>query len=388
MNEEPNIAEPIPQEKSEAQRLLDLDEKWLQPFNLLDPFSGLQLEGFISLKPDHRYGALALLQVNGENVSQRIYATPKLHYPFNKNGDFSFPPIHSIDIYEKLDGTNILAYQFIDGKGQEHITYKLRLSPVLRNGKWGNFLDMWREMLQRYPDIPHVVKTNACSISFELYGSQNEHLIVYPEPLDCALLFGIDHSGNCRAPNSLETQGIPLAQHHGTLQAEKDPVAEYHRIRTELETTMVKLDEEKLQGAEGTVWYVHTTASNTILFKCKPESVEAIHWKGGISKEGVRATCWNLLEVEDTITYATLERLLLEEYAQADIDHFKPHIDACITEINAQMAFRQRVLDAYMVIGISLETDKRAVMKHLSAIFPRNEMKKVYSILTKHCTSA
>jgi hypothetical protein len=45
------------------------------------------------------------------------------------------------------------------------------------------------------------------------------------------------------------------------------------------------------------------------LFKCKPESVEAIHWNGGINKAAVMATCWNLLETEDFLEYGKLERL-------------------------------------------------------------------------------
>ena len=120
---------------SKAMELLELGENWLEPFDVIDPFSGLQLEGYLLLKPDHRYGALALLKVGGQEAPQRILATPKLHYPFDRNGAFHFPSVKQIDIYEKIDGTNVLIYPFKDAQNNSHVTYKLRLHPVLPS-KW------------------------------------------------------------------------------------------------------------------------------------------------------------------------------------------------------------------------------------------------------------
>ena len=42
---------------SKAMELLELAEKWLEPFDVTDPFSIFRLEGYLSLKPDYRYGA-------------------------------------------------------------------------------------------------------------------------------------------------------------------------------------------------------------------------------------------------------------------------------------------------------------------------------------------
>jgi len=52
-----------------------------------------------------------LLRVDGRAVPQVIYATPKLKYPFGKDCRFHFPPIRRAHLYEKLDGTNVLAYR-------------------------------------------------------------------------------------------------------------------------------------------------------------------------------------------------------------------------------------------------------------------------------------
>ena len=78
---------------SKAMELLELAEKWLEPFDVIDPFSSLRLAGYLSLKPDYRYGALALLKVGGREAPQQILATPKLHYPFDRNGAFHFPSV-------------------------------------------------------------------------------------------------------------------------------------------------------------------------------------------------------------------------------------------------------------------------------------------------------
>lgn len=105
--------------------MLEVDEKYLQPFDVTDPFNdGIRLEGFLCQRPDHRYGALALLRVDGRAAPQRIFATPKLRYPFGRDGRFYFPPIQRAHLYEKLDGTNVLAYRYEDAIGERRVTYR------------------------------------------------------------------------------------------------------------------------------------------------------------------------------------------------------------------------------------------------------------------------
>ena len=368
----------------QAMQALSLDQKWFSPVEAEDPFNDdLALKGFISRRPDHRYGALYLSHVGGEPVPQVIFATPKLHYPFDRTGAFRFPPIREIHIYEKLDGTNVLAYRYVDAEGNIRTTYKLRLFPVLRNGKFGAFLDMWKEMLSQYPQIADLPTLNGCSISFELYGAQNAHLILYENALACALLFGVSTDGAALHPESLETRGAPLARKWGVLTAQSDPVREYARIRAEMEAQNKPLEDDKLAGVEGSVWYVFDKDSALHLFKCKPESVEAVHWVTGINKQAVMATCWNLLETQDQVTYELLYPLLAEEYTEEEIDKFRPHIDDCIMSIQAQLLFQEQVLDAYRAIGISVHEDKAACMRQMAQKFPKSMMKKVYSVLIR-----
>lgn len=218
-----------------AARLLGLEPKWLQPFDVDDPFNDHRLTGFLSIKPDHRYGALAITHVSGVAVPQRIFATPKLHYPLDRQGTFHFPAVRKIAIYEKLDGTNVLAFRYVDAHGVARTTYKLRLSAALRNGKWGPFLDLWKEMIGRYPGIPRLAEKNGCSVSMELYGARNPHLVLYDAPLECAVLFGVTDEGVPIPPDRLDTLGVPVPRRYGELEAGQDPVARYALLREEME---------------------------------------------------------------------------------------------------------------------------------------------------------
>ncbi len=364
-----------------ATRGLSLDAKWLQEFDVVDPFNDVALRGFLSMRPDHRYGALAVTHVNEETAPQLVFATPKLHYPFDRQGRFNFPPVRAIEIFEKYDGTNVLAYAYHDAQGRRYLTYKLRLSPVLRNGRFGAFLDMWREMLLRYPVIPELVGINRCSLGFELYGRRNTHLILYEEPLDCMLLFGVGEGGRPLSPSVLDSRGVPAATLYGTLAAGKDPVAEYGAIRQRLESGNRSAEDGKITGVEGAVWYVRTQADDTVLFKCKPESVEEVHWVAGINKAAVTATCWNLFETQDVLTYETLHPLLAEEYSDDEIERFRICIDECIAAVREETEFKSRVMAEYRQVGIKLSEDKGEVMRRLSGKFGKREMKKVFTLI-------
>lgn len=373
-----------PEDLEHAQELLGLEGKWLQSFAKPDPFNNDQeVEGFLSQKPDHRYGALAILRVAGQPAPQVIAATPKLHYPFDRAGTFRFPPVRRITLREKIDGTNVLAYRYRDAGGATFLTYKLRLAPFLRNGRWGDFLDLWRELLERYPSIPSLVDRNDCHLSFEMYGSRNSHLIEYEIPLETAVLFGVDADWGLVPIERLELPGAPVAALLAELKAEDDPVERYAAWRAEIEKGNRDGEEGRIVGMEGAIWCVEAVDGSFSLMKCKPESVEAIHWTAGINKAAVLATCRNLLETQDELTFETLKPLLLEEYDSAEIDGFREHIDECLGQIRAEVEYTERVLTAYAATGKSINTEKGEVMRELSHQFPRGEMKKVYAALVR-----
>jgi len=368
-----------------AAELSGLEAKWLHAFEVEDPFNdNLRLRGFLIQKPDHRYGALALTHVGDVEAPQLILATPKLHYPFGKDGKFHFPPVKKIYLYEKLDGTNVLAYRYHDGADNWHLSYKLRLAPVLRNSRWGPFLDMWRELLRQHPAVPQLVEINDCHISFEMYGSRNTHLMVYDVDLAVAALFGIRRDASVVPLFQLNLLDVPSALLAGELAAGEDPVAKYAEIREQMEKRNQRTEDEKLKGIEGTVWYVEAPDERVTMWKCKPESVEEIHWAVGINKKAVIATCWNFLETRDDLSYETLLPLLLEDYQEREIEVFRPHIENCIKQVKYEFEFKERALAAYDKLGKSIYDEKGEVMRALSPNFRREEMKKVYTMIVRN----
>ena len=358
---------------SVATELIGLDERWLQPFDVEDPFNDhLRLRGFLCQKPDHRYGALVITHVGEAELPQLILATPKLHYPFGKDGSFHFPPIRTMHLYEKLDGTNVLAYRYRDADGQWCLTYKLRLSPTLRNSRWGPFLDMWQELVRTHPTIPQLAEANGCHVSFEMYGARNTHLVVYERDLAVAVLFGVRNDASIIPLHHLDLLDVPGASLFGELVADEDPVAKYGEIRAQMEQRNKQTEDEKLTGIEGTVWYVEEPGGRVSLWKCKPESVEAIHWALGINKTAVIATCWNFLETSDDLRFETLLPLLMEDYEPRDIEAFRPHIEDCINHVKREFEFKERVMEEYDRLGISIHSDKA---RSLAAFFPNRDEK-------------
>lgn len=68
-----------------ASALLGVEDKWLQPYDVVDPITHKRLEGHLCQRPDHNYGAMALLRVNGlskqfpRNRMQKVYHAIWLH---------------------------------------------------------------------------------------------------------------------------------------------------------------------------------------------------------------------------------------------------------------------------------------------------------------------
>ena len=362
---------------------LQVQEKHLAPFESEDTFNNNILQGFLCRVGDHRYGAVYLTHVNDMEEPQLIYATPKLHYPFDRTGAYRFPPAKRVEVYEKLDGTNILAYRYIC-QGQTYLTYKLRLTAVVRNSRFGPFLDFWQEMLNRYPDIPRLPEINDCNISFELYGARNKHLILYNVPLDTAVLFGVDDKAEIQSPGLLETLGVPTAPLHARFEGAKDYQSEYQTHQADCEAMNRETEEGTIEGTEGRVWYLQDIHNHIVMFKCKPESIEQIHWAaGGLSKNAVTATAYNLLETDEQLTYPRLKELLLEEYAEDDIERFRPNIEAVVQQITEEIKFKEEIFEFYRKLDVDFPREKNAVMRSFSQQYPRNLMRRIYSILSQ-----
>ena len=386
--------------RTDAAALLDCPEEVLNPFAVSDTFNGgWMLEGFISRQSDHRYGAMVLFRVNDQDVSpQIIYGTPKLHYPFGHSEDgserrYHFPKaVQAVAVYAKIDGTNVCAYSYADAEGKRYITYKTRLTPVLGDSRFGPFRQMWQELLDGDPELDRVVKdyvlTGKLSLSFEMYGYRNRHLIIYPESLATKLLFCVDQTqAKVHPPSFILDDDNPVALPPVARLTSGDAiVAFYEEKRAEgdaLNKKVIDGDDELIEGTEGFIFYIQDMDNLWTQWKCKPSSVEDIHWVSDtIPLTRILPTVWNSLESDPEPTVEGVKQLLLEEFTAAQVQSSHTRIEKAVAKVLARLRWRERVSREYTATGLTFERDgKGPVMRALSTKFERGEMKLVFSAL-------
>ena len=76
--------------------------------------------------------------------------------------------------------------------------------------------------------------------------------------------------------------------------------------------------------------------------------------------------------------------LLLEEDELRDIENFRKYIDHCLVQVNQEVEFRERVLNEYDKLGVSINADKSAVMRAMSQLFNRSDMQKAYTTIIRN----
>ena len=348
-------------------------------FDEEDPFNRNQVKGYISRCPTDLYGAVLIDLVNGEKCPQLIKCTPKIHYPFNKKGEYNFPKAVKVERYEKLDGTNIFSYRYNDGNGNEYVTHKTRLSPFVGNSRFGPFLEMLRELFNKNPTLKWLPSILGMNISYELWGARNPHLIKYEIPLELSILF-IRDNNRIMPPSVLNDKSLLSANLREVI-IDGNLEDTYHLSQQGLEKNLKILDGE-YSGMEGEVWYILTDDGIWHQFKCKPETIELIHWSmGGIGKNQIITTCENALENWDNPTVDDIVILLQEEYSQQEIDKIYYKIGKYLDYVIDKHIFVEEVLRDYRNINISILDNKSKVMKVLSSKYNRKDMQRVYSII-------
>ena len=376
----------MPNNITKAAEYLEVFEDSLKEFEVLDTFNNIKLKGVICRRSDYRYGSMVLFEVDQEVVTpQIIYGTPKLQYPSDKKGVFHWPKIKQVELWDKLDGTNILAYHYFNKEGFRFLTYKTRLGPVISDTVYGPFLSMWKELLNDNEWIEDVINDNSVfNLSFELYGTRNPITIQYNVPLTTKLLFGVNRF-NCSVmpPNELNTNCLPNNSIPKKYNFTVGDVTElYQFVRSEM-------SKSNCNGLvqEGIVFYADIGGPSWKMFKCKPEEIEKIHWaaSGVIQKRAVWNTIINAFEdIEPDLDYVI--ELLKEEYSDKMIFKSKPRIKNIFRDVMKHMQDTKRINEVYIIAkekGFNLSKDKTETFRFLSRYFKREEMKKVGTILLK-----
>ena len=369
-----------------AAELLDVKENELKEFEQEDVFNDNILKGVICRRSDNRYGTLILFQINEEETEQIIYCTPKIKYPFDKNGDYRWPNgIDELRAWSKLDGTNICAYHY-KYKEKDYVTYKTRLKPVVVDSKFGRFYSMWNELLDSQDWIVKLINSNPnYNLSFELYGSRNPITIRYGMPLATAFLFGVRRTDSVIKPPSEFNSPVDFLTPISFATFGENPTIKYKNLRDVFNLENENSEELKTEGA---VFYAHIQGdSSWKMMKCKPEQIEKIHWaNGGISRNALWTSAVNLFEDVDNPTIEDYKELLKEEFTETQIiksinkvtkmfDKAKEHMEL-VAKVN-------RLWELAKNRGFDICQDKVETMRFLSKFFNKKDMSKVGTIVLK-----
>jgi len=351
-----------------------------QDFSLQDTFNpDNTITGKLCRISDHRYGALYIHEVNGKRAPQVIYCTPKLQYPFDKQGKFTLPDsISHIYSYEKLDGTNICAFRYTDYTGKRFTSFKTRLTPVLQNNSFNQFRDLWEEAMERNEWIREVLDVMVeYNLSFELYGSRNPITVKYEEDLAVKLLFLVECS-----------TGRVIPPHSHALSGNAPKWVKLDELN---KTTYQKLQKEATAVnsgdllTEGWVLYVGRVGQGWLQLKCKPEEIEKIHWAaGGIPNSSLWATAINGFESEGDLSMDGFRRLLAEEYTSQQIGKAEVKLKKTLSQAREHILLTAQANEAWKKAreaGFDLKADKAATLRFVSQFFDRKMMSKVGGLL-------
>ena len=353
----------------------------MKEFNVTDPFHGNKLEGIL-FRENFCYGDLLIQKVNNKPAVQYIHTTPKFYYPGHTKSHYhvdwrNIPEFDEIIAVEKVDGTNICMYPYHDVEGNIYQTFKTRLTPVLQNQKWAEFLDMWKKCLARYPEIWDL--DNELVHVFELYGNLNQYFTQYDTPLDMKYLF------------QMKQDRIMLASVQNDL---PQPECLYYEVHDKIDLSTVyenmrQVTEEK--ELEGVILYGFTSGNTnerpfvTFAYKCKPDSV--LHYIKENTPEPLNytaayTTAVNALEITDDLDdlYENTVELLKEEFSQDEIDLRNVIIKDAVSTLIEEIAFQDEVMDWWIQQGFD-DFIPKIVMPQAAEHFGKKKSSKVFQIL-------
>jgi hypothetical protein len=353
-------------------------KKSAKEFTVDDLFNGgNKLHGWICQAATSKYGAMYIDKVNGKPTEQFILATPKMHYPHNKDGIFSWKHgIVGFDVYTKIDGSNIFQYGYKDAEGNQFYTYKTRRRPVLEPGGAFSIYELWNEVLDIHPDIPEYPHKNGMNISYEMYGRKNLIMLRYPELIDTKIIFGRDDLGRIWSPKELTCGLVGHAELITEIKKFSDMREEYEKIKFYLEdkikVTEREGDSDLVEGLEGAILY-GVTDTGCVQYKAKPSYVMDIHIKQsmGIPVHSIMTTVRNAFEETDNVTFDLIVELLKEEFTDEMIYRKTGVIKRTVDDMNLYMRLRKLIVEEYDKLykednSFDINLDKSKVMRHFA----------------------
>ena len=372
--------------------ITNVSAKNWQPFDLITP-GGIPFAGYVCRHESDKLGLLAITELAGEDRLEFIYAMPKIHYPYQLDRKgvphvvISVPQnIVDARFNLKLDGTAIIFYALKDIQGNVlEVIPRTRLRPILQPSRWGDWNALLAEALPDRSAVEQAVTAQNITMVFELWGYRNPHLITYDTPLALTLHTAIRH----RKPVSYRHLA-DIARRYGfdlvpTIEVAKpDPdglARAYRRWQAEME------EENRAAGSdvfvqEGAVLML-STAETASYYKCKPPSIEEIHWTADqrISKASVEQALYKMLENGydfDTGSVEDVHDELLADFEPRDIEQEEDLIKRVFLDFVLEL--QKRAWLRHLVESSDLDVhDLPNLMRYLSQHYPKSEMSWVYA---------
>lgn len=365
--------------------------RYWQPFSATSP-GGIPFAGYLCRQESEKLGLLAITELADEERLEFVYAMPKIHYPYLKDRDgrpqLSISvPINIMDarFTEKLDGTAIIFYG-LPGKNGEilEVLPRTRLQPILAPSRWGDWNMLLNEVLPDRSGVEAAIRTQRVVLAFELWGYRNPHMITYDTPLALTLHTAIRH----RRPVSYRLladfaarYGFDVVKSVAVVQPDAEGlVAAYRRLQKEMETRNQAAGEDTFVE-EGAILML-STAETATYYKCKPPTIEEIHWAqgAGISKHNINHTLYKMAENGYDFLIGSVADLKTELESDFDADsvvNAAELIERIYGEFVLEMQQRQWLKQLVDDSGLDVH-DLPNLMRYLSQHYAKRQMNWVY----------
>ncbi|MCB0062293.1 MAG: hypothetical protein KDE19_09265 [Caldilineaceae bacterium] len=371
--------------------ITDTTARYWQPFQVTSP-GGIPFAGYLCRQESEKLGLLAITELAGEERLEFIYSMPKIHYPYRKDRDGRpevsiSVPINIVDarFTEKLDGTAIIFYGLPDRQGNVlEVIPRTRLQPILAPSRWGDWNKLLNEVLPDRSGVEEAVRMQRVVLAFELWGYRNPHMISYETPLALTLHTAIRH----RKPVShrllsdfAARYGFDLAKSVAVVKPDAEGLADaYRRLQQEMETRNQAAGEDKFLE-EGLI-LVLSTAETASYYKCKPPTIEEIHWAqgAGIGKYNIEHTLYKMAENGydfQTGTVADVKSELETDFDADAVVNAAELIERVYQEFVLEQQQRQWLKQLVDDSGLDVH-DLPNLMRYLSQHYAKRQMSWVY----------
>lgn len=363
-----------------------------QPFAESSP-GGISFGGFLCRHESDMLGALAITSVNGAERLDLVRGMPKIHYPYlrDKEGRPRLAIPLAVNVQEarftrKLDGNAIIWWGLKDDAGEvAEVIPRTRLQPVLTASRWGDWPALLDEALPDRTGVERAVTDQEVVLAFELWGHHNTHLVSYDVPLRLTLHTAIRHKRIVSHRLLLDfasRYGFDLVESIEVARPDEESLAEAYRRWQAVIEERNRAAGEGVFLDEGAVLVLSTRETATY-WKCKPASIEEIHWAEGrhLSRELIIQALHKMAENAYDFGSGTsldVATALEEDFAPEEVAAEQDLIDRVWLEFKIELERRAWLRGLLDASGLD-PRDLPSMMRHLSQHYPKKEMGWVYA---------